>query len=420
VFLAAFLLGPGNLFTEPPSPPRPESAGRQATPRRSGDDRGFSILLSQPSDPYLFGRQAIVIDPTVPPGDRIAQVDFFVDGRLVSTERKPPYRSAVDFGEEIRRHTIVVTALTSGGRRAKVSFVSRSARLSDESAGPVVIVPAVVRDAAGRIVEGLSVSDFTLLENGVRQPIVHFDGDPAPLSMALAVQAPADGAARGAIIGAAAWLIGSLPAYHAIAFLDAAGDGAAGRPKEENGRTAVDLTFDRDRLARRLVEAKGSRAGGGLGLADSLAGATGALAARPGERVIVALLAGSPAPYGPLPEGAAADREQDTPADPALDAALEALRRVDVALHAVVVGESDGPPYDALRRTAEETGGEFLVVASPAGVETACRQIAEALLRRYRISYAPEHAERAGWRAIDVRVRRPDLSVRARQGFFSQ
>lgn len=415
VFLTAFLLGPGNLLTEPPSQVRPESPARPATPRRSGDDGGFSILLTKPGDPYLVGRQAIVIDPTVPPGDSIAQVDFFVDGRLVSTEREPPYESVVDFGQEIRRHTIVVTALTSGGRRAKVSFVSRSARLAEESAVPVVIVPAVVRDAAGRPVEGLSVSDFTVLDNGVRRPILHFDSEPAPLSLTVAIQALADGGARSAFLRAAASLGDSLPPYDAIAFLDGDGDGAAAPSRQENGPPPIELSYDRARLARRIVEAAGSR-GGGLPLADALAQAGGTLAARPGERAILVLLAGRSA-EAVLPPEKAAEGPQ---ADPPLEAALESLRKAGVALHAVVAGDGDGHPYDALRRTAEDTGGEFLTVASPDAIEGALLQIAEALLRRYRLSYDPGISERPGWRTIDVRVRRPDLSVRARRGYFSQ
>jgi VWFA-related protein len=418
VFLAAILLGPGNILTEPPPQVRPESPGRPATPRRSGDDGGFSILLTKPNDPYLFGRQAIAIDPTIPPGDSIAQVDFFVDGRLVSTERKPPYASVVDFGEEIKRHTIVVTALTGGGRRAKVSFVSRSARLAEDSAGPVVIVPAVVRDAAGRPVEGLSVSDFTVLENGVRRPILHFDSEPAPLSLTVAIHAPAGDQARGAFLRAAASLGDSLPPYDAIAFLDADGDGAAVRPQEKDvsARPPIDLTYDRARLTRRLVDAAGLGGGGGLPLADALAQAGGALAARPGDRAILVLVAARSAAEA-LPPEMAAERP---PADPALDAALESLRKADVALHAVVAGDGDGHPFEALRRTAEETGGEFLAVASPDAIDAALAQVAEALLRRYRLSYDPVVSEGSGWRTIEVRLRRPELSVRARRGHFSE
>src|SRR6058998_3846474 len=130
VFAAALLVGLGELLTEAP---REASRSPQSTgaPQRSGDDGGFSIVLARPRDPYLVGRQKITIDPTVPAGDAIAQVDFFIDGRLV--------------------HTIVVTALTGGGRRAKVSFVSRSTDLSDSASRPIVIIPAVVRDATGRI-----------------------------------------------------------------------------------------------------------------------------------------------------------------------------------------------------------------------------------------------------------------------------
>ncbi|HEU4401574.1 MAG TPA: hypothetical protein VFT43_05665, partial [Candidatus Polarisedimenticolia bacterium] len=302
VFVAAFVLGIGNIMTG--SVPASRSAGPDSygTGLRSGEDGGFSITLASPRDPYLVGRQAIVIDPTLPPGDAIAQVDFFIDGKLVDTDHRPPYAWQSDFGQQIRRHTIIVRALTRGGRRARVSFVSRSGDLSESAAAPVVIVPAVVRDADDRLVNDLSVSDFTLLEDGARQGIVHFDTDPGPASIALALYAApgSDEAAAAALRRGAAAFAEPLPAYHALGLL---------RPGAPGAALTLDLSYDRGALANGFGPTPPAGGTGGASreaverwLATALPAAAAVLKERPGDRVILVLLAAGPPP--PAPEAA--------------------------------------------------------------------------------------------------------------------
>ncbi|MEK7799197.1 MAG: hypothetical protein AAB297_05170, partial [Acidobacteriota bacterium] len=134
VAFAAFFFGLGTLLTGAQPASRPRHPERAGTAQRSGDDDGFSMILAEPREHYLVGIRRIVIEPTLPAGDHVAGVDFFVDGRLVATDRRAPYATEMDFGADIRRHTIVVTAQTAGGRRAKVSFISRAADLSGDPA----------------------------------------------------------------------------------------------------------------------------------------------------------------------------------------------------------------------------------------------------------------------------------------------
>ncbi|MGH9797523.1 MAG: hypothetical protein ACRD5D_05125, partial [Candidatus Polarisedimenticolia bacterium] len=438
-------------------------------PRRSGDDGGFSVLLTRPVEPYLVGRQEIAIEPTLPAGDRIAQVDFFVDGRLVDTDREAPYGSTYDFGETILRHTIVVTALTTGERRAKVSFVSRAALLDRDPARPIAIVPAVVRDATGRLLEGLSVSDFTLLENGAPQTILHFDHEPVPWSVAVVLHAPAAAPqTRGALLRQAASLAEWLPVYHALTFVEGSGRAlltpsrartvpatavaegpavgrAAGRGLPEPVVPTPGFGFDRQGFYRHLSgsveEPVATGRKGGPTLADSLSAAARGLATRPRGRALLLLVAGYPAEDCPVPEpapivaqaglggpppppatplgGAPAPRAKQEAAPPdvldeAIGAALEDLRRADGLVNVIVLGEARGPLLQLLQDQAESTGGEFIVARSEAGLEAATRTIAETLTGHYMVSYAPPHPERPGWRKLEVRVRRPDATVRVR------
>jgi len=455
VFAAAFVLGLGNLLTEGPSPRGPVRPAPvlSAEPQRSGDDGGFSILLVQPSLPYLLGRQTIRIEPTLPSGDRIQQVDFFVDGRLLLTDRQPPYGTEFDFGEELKRHTIVVRALTSGGRRANVSFLSRSGDLADRAAGPIVVVPTVVSDPDGRPVEGLSVSDFTLLENGVRQPIVHFESAPVPVSIAVAVQSLSrDTAARSALLRGVVAFVESLPVYDSLGLFDTVSDpsgrvvgalrpvaavaprpgspAAAPAPGEAAARSGAAFSYDHSGFLDRLGDAGSGAPPPHASLPEALVAAGAALQARPVGRVVLAVVAIDPEPIGPPapPElagvsgGPAGHRAGADDAAPplTLDAALEETRKAGATLYVVVLGNAEAPPAQALRKAAEATGGDFQVAATDGELADACGRAVDLLLHRYLISYAPASNGRKGWRSLEVRVGRADLEVRARKDTYAE
>src|SRR5260370_21440145 len=51
----------------------------------------------------------------------------------------------------------------------------------------LVLVPATVKDSAGRLVGGLLPKDFSVLENGQRQTLKFFTSDPFPLSAAVVI-----------------------------------------------------------------------------------------------------------------------------------------------------------------------------------------------------------------------------------------
>ncbi len=455
VFLAAFVLGLGNLLTEGPSPRGSVRATPEipAEPQRSGDDGGFSILLVQPGQPYLLGRQPIRIEPTLPSGDRIQQVDFFVDGRLLLTDRKPPYGTEFDFGEELRRHTIVVRALTAGGRRANVSFLSRSGDVADRAAGPIVVVPAVVRDTDGRPVKDLSVSDFTLLEGGVRQPIVHFESAPAPVSIAVAVQSLSrDAAARSALLRGTVAFVESLPAYDSLGLFDAVSDpsgravgalrvapatgrttGAAAAPSPGDAatRAASAFSYDHRRFLERLSDAGSGAPPPHASLPEALLAAGAALRARPVGRVVLAVVAIDPEPLGPPapPElsgasGSASTQRSGPDNDAArpltLENALEEMRKAGATLYVIVLGNPEAAPARALSQAAEDSGGEFQVAATDGDLADACQRTADLLLHRYLLSYAPANTDRKGWRGLEVRVSRADLEVRARRDTYAE
>ena len=422
ILLAAFLADFGNLLTETLAPPKTHHAQRPRGAARSGDDGGFSITLSSPREPYLLGPQSIAIDPTVPSGDAIDQVDIFVDGRLVFTDRQPPYAYDTDFGETIRQHVIVASAVTRVGRRAKVSFVSRSGDLTETASRPVTILPAIVRDATGHPVDDLSVSDFTLFENGTRQRIVHFDNRPAPASIAvLLADGGASDAERQQLLEAAVAFTGRLPVYQALAVVDTsappAREAQAGRgPKSKTGAVTntakgadappagaktLEFSYGREAFLKRLDQAATAITARARPLGEAIQAAVEGLKARGDRRVLLLLLAGPQASD-----------------DPSLPAALEGVKKAQVTLQVLALGEmGDAEPYAGLSGTAGETGGEMVTAPDAVKVEGACHALTESLLHQYLIGYLPEARDKTGWRAIELRVRKPDLKIQARKGY---
>ncbi len=449
VAFMAFLFGFGTLLPGAQQAARTITASPPGTPRHSGDDGGFSVTLTEPSEPYLVGIKKIVIEPRLPPGDSVVGADFFVDGRLVATDRRPPYSTEIDFGQEIKRHTIIVTALTAGGRRAKVSFVSRAADITGGAAVPIALVPVVVRDAGGRFVDGLSVGDFVLLEDGTRQPIVHFDDTPVPQSIAVAIQAAAPEEMRGALLLGAVTLADSVQSFDSLGLVtvaapltaEVAARPVAPRPEKKRKDApdatptaplpATEFSFDHALFAQRLSDLDGGAdRPADVPLTEALQIATRGLLSRPRGRVLLLLLSG---PGRREAEAALVQGPSQTPAAAApatrsddgngatqeLQEALDAIRRSGTILHVVVFGGTESSPFPLIKKAAEESGGEFLVAASAEAVDAACLRISESLRHQYLVSFAPLSLEREGWRSIELRLRPPGLAVQARKVYFA-
>jgi len=71
----------------------------------------------------------------------------------------------------------------------------------------------------------------------------------------------------------------------------------------------------------------------------------------------------------------------------------------------------------ALSKLAWWTGGEAFVVSGDADASLAARAVLAALRHQYVLAF--ESAGAAGWKPLDVRLRRRELTVRARSGYFS-
>jgi Ca-activated chloride channel family protein len=254
----------------------------------------------------------------------------------------------------------------------------------------VVEVYATVTDARGQPVTGLTRADFVVRENGQAQEISTFAAGEFPLSVALALDRSFSmGGERLALAksGARVFLGELRPEDRSMLI-------AVGSQVEIVAPLSADRAAQLDVISR--LDAFGT-----TGLYDSIVTAIDAIQQAAGRRVLVLLSDG-------------ADRYSTATADEAVQHA----RRSDVLVYPVALGRERPPVFAEL---ATLTGGRSSYLREPKALTETLRGIARELRHQYLIGYSPSRPIVAGgneWRAIEVRVSRPDVQVRARDGYL--
>jgi Ca-activated chloride channel family protein len=142
---------------------------------------------------------------------------------------------------------------------------------------------------------------------------------------------------------------------------------------------------------------------GTTGLYDAIVSAIDAVQQAGGRRALVLLSDGS-------------DRYSAARADEALAHA----RRSDVMMYPVAIGRHRPPLFAEL---ATLTGGRSFHLREPGELTGALTAVARELRHQYLLGYSPSRPIVAGrdeWRSIAVSVTRPDVRVRARDGYVAK
>jgi Ca-activated chloride channel family protein len=106
---------------------------------------------------------------------------------------------------------------------------------------------------------------------------------------------------------------------------------------------------------------------------------------------------------------------------------LESSKRADVAVYAIGLrSKADRPTRGfneaefVLRTLSQETGGRVFFVEDMAELPAVYQRIADELANQYTIAYTSKNLQRDGaWRAIVVRVDRPNTVARTKRGYFA-
>lgn len=254
----------------------------------------------------------------------------------------------------------------------------------------VVEVYAAVVDDDGRPVTGLPREAFTVLEDGHPQDISTFTEGEFPLSAAIAVDRSFS--MKGSELATAK--------AAAQAFLSAL------RPEDQatviaigsEVETVAPLSADR-RAQQQAIDAL--QPWGTTELHDAVIASIDAIQAARGRRALVLLSDG-------------ADRYSTA----STSDALERARHSDVMVYPFALGSTRPPLFAEL---AVLTGGRSFFPRNAQQATDGVRAVADELRHQYLLAYTPANPPSRGeqqWRSIAVRVDRPNLTVRARDGYF--
>jgi VWFA-related protein len=272
------------------------------------------------------------------------------------------------------------------------------------TAAAVMVDVTVLRN--GRPLTGLSEADFEVLDNGVAQSVatISYGKLPIDVTVALDVSYSVTGALLDRLRRAVGQLMGDL----------AKGDRLKLMLFSSRVTRVVDFTTDVQAVERAI---RATAAGGGTAVFDAISVAL-VSAAEPDRRQLVVFFTDgrdststtSPAALHHTAERTTARLSIVVPgpsmsplsATPAMRAALEAERARTAALWPI----------------AAETGGGLVSFSGNMDLSSTFRRILDEFRSTYVLHYTPRGVERTGFHTLQVNVKRENVTVKARRGYF--
>lgn len=359
-----------------------------------GQETGPTVaIVSPPAESYVSGsvQLAARIDPARTVRD-VAQVLFYVDGRLVCTLMDPRSPECPwDAGADVAEHVIRVVVELRGGERLVASTRTKKLDHAETVRVDVVQLTAVVHDGR-RFVSGLGPAAFRLTEDGVPQRISHFSAEGSPLELVVAVDVSGS-------------MSESMPQLkNAVRrFLSALG------PKDQVTLAAFNdsmftLARRESTAVQRLRAVDRLSPWGGTALYDVIVRSVQLLSKQPGRRVLVVFTDGD-----------------DRSSHATIATVEEAVRANDATLFMVALGRGvrDGHLRSGIERLVALSGGRVLFVERSDQLDEPFAAILEELSNQYLIGYESTNTRRDGhWRTIQLSVDGgAGYTVRTRQGY---
>jgi Ca-activated chloride channel homolog len=280
-----------------------------------------------------------------------------------------------------------------------------AARQVFKSGTDLVLLNVTVTDTAGHLVTGLTQENFQVYEDGVLQTVSNFSKDPLPIALSI-------------LLDSSTSMDRKLP----VAQEAATGFARRLTPKDVaqiidfDSQAQILQTFTNDKVA--LEQAiRRTQAGGSTSLFNALYTALSELKsvrAQPSgdvrRQAIVALSDG-----------------EDTTSLVTFDDVLDLAKRSETAVYAIGLREKGDPAMSGkwneadfvLKSLAQETGGRPFFVDDVSQLPAIYSQIADELSNQYSVGYVSKNPKRDGvWRRIIVRITKPNVSARAKAGYF--
>lgn len=262
----------------------------------------------------------------------------------------------------------------------------------------IVVLNATISDASGKAVSSLKQFQFKVFEDGIEQKIEFFEAEETPFAAMILLDTSGSMEQRVSMARSAA-----------INFLDGlrVDDMAAIYNFDSKVSLVQDFSNSRD-IAPTVFDLK---AKGMTVLNDAIFKAAEELSKRPEKRKAIIVLSDG------------ADTLSKKSADKALRAALAANTTIySVDMSAVETGGRERMlGQGALKNFAEKTGGLFIATPGGVAMRAAFKSIVQELGVQYTLGYQPANTKKDGkWRAIELKVARPNLTIRTRKGYNAE
>lgn len=360
-----------------------------------------AVKIQHPApDQPVFGPTEVEVG--VRAGEPVNQVDLFVNGKLVGSSQKAPYRFSVDVGDDNVRREFKAVARTASGTTGADTVVTIPVQINDEMNLKLrALFVSVVRD--GRHNLTLGQDDFMVFDNGAPQQIVTFGRDELPLTAVLmldtseSMQGERQEAVRR---GAKAFLDGMKPADEAMLALFS-----------DRLLRFTPFTSDKKTLDAAITD---TQAAGGTAVNDFLYLSLKLLDARQGQRVVVLFSDGSDV-HSVLP---AADVLWKARAGQSLIYWIQLGGKHQSFTSSWRDFKGNDREYETLEKAVQESGGRILSITRIEELEGAFRSILQELRQQYALGYyATTSRGDGGWHKVEVRLKEGGGRVRTREGY---
>ncbi|MCY7348818.1 MAG: VWA domain-containing protein [Pyrinomonadaceae bacterium] len=259
----------------------------------------------------------------------------------------------------------------------------------------IVVLNATITDTKGKVVTGLKQNQFKVLEDGQEQKLDVFEAEQTPFAAVILIDT--SGSMEGSV---------SLARSAAIKFLDGLRSDDVTAIYNFDSKISMVQNFSNSRdIAENIFSLK---ADGMTALNDAIFQAALELGKRTEKRRAIIVLS----------DGA------DTYSRRTSDKALKAAVAVNATIYTIDMAasgsssNSKAQSQGALKNFAEKTGGKFIATPGGVAMREAFKNIVEELGVQYTLGYQPTNLKKDGkWRAIEIRVAKPNLIIRTRKGY---
>lgn len=343
-----------------------------------------------------------------------------------------------------------ITTVPPGGATKEGNTNSRDELFKYVVTTNFVQVPVTVRDDQGHLVAGLLPNDFEVLEDGKQQKLTFFTSDPFPLTAAVVIDQAMPDTEFAKVRETLPALVGAFGQFDEVAVYT-----YGSSVTRVQGFTPAQNDVFLQTIKRLQHNATGRS--GGTPVVSGPFGSGPTVNGRPADPGAQQTVNQAQLPSVYRPEAhvlndaiLAAAQElatrdvtrrrvlfvisngRELNSDANYNQVLKVLQTYQITLYGVAVGEASLPLYKQLERVrlpgqgygnilpnyAQKTGGQIFSELSRNAIEQAYAQITLVAKNQYTLGYHSSASQSGAYRDIEVRVRRPDVKVQARAGYY--